>query len=216
MSQARVEGPQNRPLIDAKATYLQSLTSDGLGASRAFERVSSTMRTRLTIAALVLMATAQATTLQQLSTDDMIRQSTAIVRAKVTGSSSTLRGRNIYTYYQFQVLETLKSGGTPAQVAVPGGAANGLREMVPGAPMLNNGQEYVIFLWTSKSGLTQVIGLSQGLFNVLQDTLGNAVLVRPAAAGLVLDHDGNVVNDTAVSMKLSDLRVEVQKVLGTN
>jgi len=181
------------------------------------------MRTRSTIAritalnaALVLIATAQATTLQQLSTDDMIRQSTAIVRAKVTGSSSTLRGRNIYTYYQFQVLEALKSGGALTQVAVPGGIANGLREMVPGAPGMTTGQEYVIFLWTSKSGLTQVIGLSQGLFNILQDTSGNAVLVRPAASGLVLDHDGNVVNDTAVSMKLSDLRVEVQKVLGTN
>jgi hypothetical protein len=42
------------------------------------------------------------------------------------------------------------------------------------------------------------------------------VLVRPAASGLVLDHSGNVVNDTAVTMKLSDLRLEVQKVLGTN
>jgi hypothetical protein len=175
------------------------------------------MRSRPTIAALAaLVATAQATTLQQLSTDNMIQQSTAIVRAKVTATSSGLRGRDIYTYYQFQVLETLKAGGGPAQVAVPGGVANGLREMVPGAPALNTGQEYVIFLWTSRSGLTQVIGLSQGLFSVLQDTSGNSVLVRPAASGLMLDHAGNVVNDTAVSMKLSDLRAEVQKVLGTN
>ena len=178
------------------------------------------MRTGLPLTTLavcaILAAAAQATTLQQLSTDDMIRQSTAIVRAKVTGASSGLLGRNIYTTYQFQVLETLKAGGAQAQVAVPGGIANGLREMVPGAPTLNAGQEYVLFLWTSKSGLTQVIGLSQGLFNVLQDTAGNAVLVRPAASGLVLDHSGNVVNDTAVTMKLSDLRLEVQKVLGSN
>lgn len=172
-------------------------------------------------ALLAILLTANATTLQQLSTDDMIRQSTAIVRAKVTGSSAALRGRAIYTYYQFQVLETLKAGGTAAQVttaqvAVPGGIANGLREMVPGAPALNAGQEYVIFLWTSKSGLTQVIGLSQGLFNVLQDTSGNTVLVRPAAPGLMLDAAGNVVNDAGVSVKLSDLRTEIQTVLGTN
>jgi hypothetical protein len=216
MSQSRVEGPQNHALTGPEAMYRQSLT---LGGTRAGQDVSSTMRTRsifATVLSAILVTGVQATTLQQLSTDDMIRQSTAIVRAKVTAASSTLRGRNIYTTYQFQVLETLKAGGTQTQVAVPGGVANGLREMAPGAPTLSAGQEYVIFLWTSKSGLTQVIGLSQGLFNVLQDTTGNAVLVRPAAAGLVLDHSGNVVNDTAVTMKLSDLRTEVQKVLGSN
>jgi hypothetical protein len=174
------------------------------------------MRILSTIAALILtVATAAATTLQRLSTDDMIRQSTAIVRVKVTVSSSALRGRDIYTHYQFQILETLKSGAGPfAEVAVPGGVAGGLREMVPGAPTLTVGQEYVIFLWTSRSGLTQVIGLSQGLFNVLQDAAGNAVLVRPAAPGLMLDRAGHVVDDAAVTMKLSDLRTEVQKILG--
>lgn len=176
------------------------------------------MRRLSACAALIgYLAAAHATTLQQLSTDDMIRQSTAIVRVKVTGLSSGLRGRDIYTNYQFQVLETLK-GSTSAQtqVAVPGGVAGGLREMVPGAPALTTGQQYVIFLWTSKSGLTQVIGLSQGLLTVLQDASGNAVLVRPAAPGLMLNSSGNVVDDKAVSMTLDELRAEVQKVLGSN
>jgi hypothetical protein len=175
------------------------------------------MRSLSRIATLVgFLAAAQATTLQQLSTDDMIRQSTAIVRVKVAAASTGVRGRDIYTYYQFQVLETLKASGSgPVQVAVPGGVAGGLREMVPGAPTLTAGQEYVIFLWTSKSGLTQVIGLSQGLFTVMQDAAGNPVLVRPAAPALMLDRTGNVVDDKAVTMKLSDLRAEVQKVLSS-
>ncbi|HLX46050.1 MAG TPA: hypothetical protein VKR43_21545 [Bryobacteraceae bacterium] len=175
------------------------------------------MRSLSRIATLVgFLAAAHATTLQQLSTDDMIRQSTAIVRVKVAAASTGVRGRDIYTYYQFQVLETLKSlGSGPVQVAVPGGVAGGLREMVPGAPTLTAGQEYVIFLWTSKSGLTQVIGLSQGLFTVMQDAAGNPVLVRPAAPALMLDRTGNVVDDKAVTMKLSDLRAEVQKVLSS-
>jgi hypothetical protein len=174
------------------------------------------MRSLSAIAALTgFLAAAHATTLQQLSTDDMIRQSTAILRVKVTGSSSGLHGRDIYTSYQFQVLETLKSSGSAqTQVAVPGGVAGGLREMVPGAPALTTGQQYVIFLWTSKSGLTQVIGLSQGLFTALTDAAGNTVLARPAAPGLMLDASGNVVNDTAVSMTLDGLRAEVLKVLG--
>jgi hypothetical protein len=178
------------------------------------------MRSLSTIGTLIgFLAVAQGTTLQQLSTDELISQATAIVRVKVAASSSARRGRDIYTYYQFQVLETLKSSGTaqaapgPHEVAVPGGVADGLREMVPGAPNLTTGQEYVIFLWTSRSGLTQVIGLSQGLFTVMQDTSGNPVLVRPAAPGLMLDRAGNVVNDAGVTLKLGDLRAEVQKVL---
>ena len=122
------------------------------------------------IASLIvaLSGFAAATTLQQLSTDDMIRQSTAIVRVQVTGSAPVLRGRNIYTQYQFTVLETLNRRlvvkvSLQAAVSVPAGAMQGIRQMVAGAPVLASGQQYVIFLWTSKSGLTQVIGLSQGL-----------------------------------------------------
>jgi hypothetical protein len=164
---------------------------------------------------------ATATTLQQLSTDDMIRQSTAIVRVQVTGSAPMLRGRNIYTQYQFTVLETLKAaaGGqtvTPGAVAVPGGAMQGIRQMVAGAPGLASGQQYVIFLWTSPSGLTQIIGLSQGLFNVMQDSSGNAVLVRPAAAATMVGQNGAPVASSAVTMSLSALRTEIQTVLGAS
>ena len=48
-------------------------------------------------------------TLEQLTLDDMTQKSTAIVRARVTGSHAGTRGTNIYTYFQLQVLETWKS-----------------------------------------------------------------------------------------------------------
>ncbi len=175
------------------------------------------MRIASVIVALSGLATA--TTLQQLSTDDMIRQSTAIVRVQVTGSAPVMRGRNIYTQYQFTVLETLKmtaSGQsvTSGTVFVPGGTIQGIRQMVAGAPVIASGQQFVIFLWTSKSGLTQVIGLSQGLFNVMQDGSGNPVLVRPATAATMVNQNGTPVNDSAVTMSLSALRSEIQTVLG--
>ena len=50
-----------------------------------------------------------------------------------------------------------------------------------GAPTLAAGQDYVLFLWTSKSGLTQVIGLSQGLFNVITNSQGQSIVSRGAA-----------------------------------
>jgi hypothetical protein len=165
---------------------------------------------RILSLAMALSGLMGATTLEKLSMADMIQQSTAIVRAKVTGSYTTLRGREIYSHYQLQVTENLKGSSQITDVAIPGGAAQGMRQMVAGAPALTLGQEYVVFLWTGKSGLTQVMGLSQGLFTVLQNAAGDAVLVRPAAMVTMVDAGGKIVSDQAVTIRLSDLRSQIQ------
>jgi hypothetical protein len=165
-----------------------------------------------TLALAAVLSPLGATTLQRLTMDDLIQRSTAIVRVKVVSSRGAFRGQDIYTHYQLQVLETLKSGGAaPVEVAVPGGVANGLRQTVAGAPSLDSGKEYVIFLWTGHSGLTQVIGLSQGLFTVLQNAASNPVLVRPAVTDLMLDKSGHVTSDRAVSISLTDLRSQIKR-----
>jgi hypothetical protein len=163
--------------------------------------------------AAALSVTTSATTLEQLSLDDMIQQSTAIVRARITGSRTSARAGDIYTYFQLQTIESWK-GQTVTEVAVPGGVANGVRQSVTGAPELKPGQEYVLFLWTGRSGLTQVIGLSQGLFRLSEEGSGGAVVQRPAAPELMLDRSGRPVEDQAVSLKLQDLRARVRQAIG--
>ena len=69
--------------------------------------------------------------------------------------------------------------------------------------MLTAGQDYVIFLWTSKSGLTQVIGLSQGLFNVTTNAQGQTIVSRGAASSPMLDSSGQVVADFNLQMPLA-------------
>lgn len=182
------------------------------------------MRTfALTLASLAFLAPARATTLVQLSLSDMILQSSSIVHAKVTGSYAAARGAQIYTFYQLQVSETLKPAGqngsaaaSAVQVAVPGGAANGVRQMVPGAPELTVGNDYILFLWTSRSGLTQVIGLSQGLFKMTQDESGNKVLLRPASTELMLDKNGSAVTNQSTTLLWSNVRSQIVKTLGGN
>jgi len=165
------------------------------------------------------LAPVRGTTLERLPLGEMTRKSTAIVRAKVVGSSGVLRGADVYTVYQIEVVERWKSGGisSPMQVAVPGGVAGGLRQMVAGAPRLHMGEEYVMFLWTGRSGLTQLMGLSQGLFNVHNNVhnngAGDVTAMRAAADELMLDSSGHAVKDEAVSMKLSDLKAQVQRAL---
>jgi len=164
---------------------------------------------------LVALTPLGATTLQQLSLDEMTQQSTSIVRGRVTGSSTGMRGSNVWTFYQVQVLETFKGHEAgQVQVAVPGGAAGGVRQMVAGAPSLSSGSEYVLFLWTGRSGLTQVMGLSQGLLSVIHDGQGNTNLVRPASKEIMLDSNLKPVMDQGLRLRWSDFRSRVASRVG--
>ena len=161
---------------------------------------------------VAVAAISSATTLQKLGMDQMIRESTGIERAKVLGSYAAPLGNDIYTYYQLEVLEALK-GAAQREIAVPGGASGGYRQVVPGAPELSKGQEYVVFYWTSKTGLTQLLGLSQGLFSERADLAGNPMLVRPASTETMLNKDGKPIQDKPESLRLSDLRARVRVAL---
>jgi hypothetical protein len=148
-----------------------------------------------------------------LTLDEMAQKSTLIVRARVSGSSEEVRGGDVFTVYKFETLETLKSGRLAGEVAVPGGVAGGMRQVVVGAPTLLAGREYVLFLWTSRSGLTQLMGMSQGLFNVDRKTSADGQASRAAADEQMLDAAGRAVQDQALSMPLKELRAKVSKAL---
>jgi hypothetical protein len=158
---------------------------------------------------------AGATTLQQLGLGEMAQKSTAIARVRVIRANAVLRGTDVYTVYQFETLESLKSaaGGRTQEVAVPGGAAGGIRQVVAGAPSLRVGEEYVIFLWTSRSGWTQIIGLSQGVFAVEHVPAGDTLVTRAAAGEQMLDAAGRPVRDQALAMKWPELKAQVRQAL---
>ena len=162
-------------------------------------------RWTLALAALTALTSVQATTLEQLSLASMTRQSTAIVRARVIGSANVVRGGSAYTQYRLELAEVWKAAGrAPVEVAVPGGVVKGLRQVVSGAPVLEAGREYVLFLWTSPRGVTQIMGLSQGLFFVD----GQAV-VRAATNERMLDAAGQPVRDTALRFQVPELKAQV-------
>jgi hypothetical protein len=156
---------------------------------------------------------ARATILQQLTLDEMARTSTSIVHAKITGSSEVVRGGDVFTLYKFETLETLKSGPAAGEVAVPGGVAGGMRQVVAGAPTLRPRREYVLFLWTSRSGLTQLTGMSQGLFSVERTTAGDRIASRAAASEQMLDAAGRTVHDEMVSIPWAELKAKISKAL---
>lgn len=160
------------------------------------------------------LALLHGSTLQQLTLNDMILKSTAIVRGQAQQTSASFHGPIIYTHYQIQVAEVLKgAAATQIDVAVPGGSSNGITQAFSGAPSFVSGQNYVLFLWTSKSGLTQVIGLSQGLFAVITNSAGQPMIVRAAATERMVNAAGQAVVQSDVQMLLSALRTQIQSVL---
>jgi len=148
---------------------------------------------------------AAAATLQQLSLDQMADAATAIVLGRVTSSSTSFTGSTIYTHYKIRALEIWK-GSPAAEVLIPGGVAGGFRQSYPGVPTLQVGSEYVLFLWTStKTGITHLVGLNQGIFNVAGQGSSTQVS-RPAIGETVLDSSGHIVHERAVQMSMSGLK----------
>jgi hypothetical protein len=179
---------------------------------------------RVLFAILLLAGLTPATTLQHLSLDEMAQKSTAIVRGRVQSCLGQFRGPVIYTHCQVTVTEQWKGAASPSSVdvAVMGGSAadtsgNRLVQNFPGAPQLAVGQEYVMFLWTGKSGITQIIGFSQGVFDLKTLSLNSAVTaVRPAANEPMLGPDGSPVKPESIEMSLAQLRAKVAKALGAS
>lgn len=160
----------------------------------------------------------QCATLERLNLDDMIAKSTAIVRGKVMDSWAAFTGPIIYTHYRIQVSERFSGPNQGSvELLVPGGMVSNLRQSFAGAPEFNQGDEFVFFLWTSKAGLTQVIGLTQGLFALPRDGSADPVATRAASHELMLDPGtGHPVKDQALVMRLSELRSRIASTLAAS
>jgi hypothetical protein len=72
------------------------------------------------------------------------------------------------------------------------------------------GSDYLLFLWTGDSGLTHVIGLSQGVFSLASEAGGEVMASRPASAEAMLDpKTGRLIADQPVRLLLRDLRSRI-------
>jgi len=150
-------------------------------------------------------------TLERLTLDDVIQKSTEIVRARVVGSSANFRGSVIYTHWKVEVLERWKGvDQATLEVRIPGGVANGFRQDVPGAPALVQGREYLLFLWTAKTGATYLTGLSQGLFELSKDAADQLLASRAAISETMLDRKTwQPVKDESIQMRYSEMTAHV-------
>ncbi|HYP13627.1 MAG TPA: hypothetical protein VEQ63_06870 [Bryobacteraceae bacterium] len=145
----------------------------------------------------------------------MTQKSTLIVRGKVTACAAQARASVIFTRCTMSVSERWKGpGGNQVTFNVPGGTANRTTQIFTGTPRFLVGQEYVLFLWAGKSGLNQVIGLSQGVFDVRADSKGPLTVSREATSEKLVDAGGQPVRDQGIEMNLATMRARVERILG--
>ena len=155
-----------------------------------------------------------AVTLEKMAVEDMILKSTEIVRGTVVSSSPVKRGSIHYSQLTVRVSERFKGAeNSHVVVSIPGGTIDGRRQSFPGAPELRLGGEYIFFLWTGKSGVTQVVGLSQGVLDLRRDAQGNVTAARAAIDANLFDEGGRPAAAAAIEIPFDRLRLQIKQVL---
>jgi hypothetical protein len=169
------------------------------------------MRSFVQFAAVMAMAlVAPAATLEQLSTERMIAESTEIVRGKVLYCVGTYRPPVVWTNCEVTVTERFKGAAAArVMVAVPGGTSSGIRQAYAGAPTLERDKEYLFFLWQGKSGIKQIMGLCQGLLTIVKDDKGNLIAYRGKTEERMLDASGREISDTGLTVRLTTMRAKI-------
>jgi hypothetical protein len=154
-----------------------------------------------------------AATLEQMSLDDLIQKSTSIVRGRAVSSQAVQDGAFIFTIHRLEVAEQWKGAAADEiEIALPGGSVSGIHQRFGGVPQMEEGREFIVFLWQGPSGRTQITGLSQGLFEVSRGS-GSPVVRRKPNADVVIAPKGGVVESTAIEMPMADLAALIRRVL---
>jgi hypothetical protein len=175
------------------------------------------MLPRLALLLLVLVVLpAQAATLELMTLEEMVQQSTAIVRVRAGPSRTERSGALLYTVTQLEVLEQWK--GTAArqlEVSAPGGRLGQLSQQFGGVPRLRPGSSYVAILWQGPSGRVHIIGLSQGLFQVRAEGDGQLLISHNPASDLMLSPiSGQPVKAAPLAMPLGNFRDRIRSLVG--
>ena len=125
---------------------------------------------------------AQAVTVAPLSFEELVRQSSSVVYARVIdvhGQWADDR-RSIDSLVTVEVLKGLK-GAPPDELTlvVPGGQVGKHLNLMPGAPSFAPGDLAVLFLTARGPRLPVPTGFTQGIYRVVRDQGGGTTLVVP-------------------------------------
>lgn len=115
----------------------------------------------------ILLAAVSATTLVRMDLPSLANSAELIIRARCVSSKSLWESGAIWTFDEFEVLETFK--GSPARIVrvrLAGGRISHKEEKVEGVPRFFPGEEVVLFVEKTSAGDYGVTSWAQGTFRV--------------------------------------------------
>jgi hypothetical protein len=172
------------------------------------------MRTVLiTVVLSLVCAAARATVFVSADLSELSRDAVAIVRGHVVAVDAQWKdGRNgIETIVSLETETYLKGSlGEVVQFRVPGGSLGRFRSLVVGAPQFTVGQRVIVFLGSRGPTVPYVLGLSQGVFRVVQSQ--GDWMVTPAP--IVATTDGPIVRGMQRPSPLGDFERQVRALAG--
>ncbi len=154
------------------------------------------------IGVVCLTLPAGATLVPGFSLEGLVARSETIVQGRCLRSWSDWDANHqyIWTHHEIEVSEPLK--GTPARSVVVselGGRAGDMELHVEGMPSYRPGEEVVVFLYRTATGLWRTRGLGQGKYAIRSDDGGK----RRVRADL---HGAVVAEMSAAPARTSDLQ----------
>jgi hypothetical protein len=165
-----------------------------------------------------MTAIAHATVLVPADLSDLSHEAVAIARGRIAAVEPQWKeGRKgIETLVTLQTEIYLKGSlGTVVQFRVPGGTLGRFSSVVVGAPQFTVGQRVILFLGSRGPTIPYVLGLSQGVFRLVQSVQGDWVVTPTPIAATA---DGPIVRGT-VGLRpasLSDFERLVRTLAGTS
>jgi hypothetical protein len=144
--------------------------------------------------AAIGFARIDALTVVPMTFEELVREASAVVYARV----ADVRGqwaqdrRSIDSLVTLDALHYLKGDfGRSVLIRLPGGESGGIVQVLPGAPVLREGDLVVLFLAARGPAIPGPVGLNQGVFRVAHDGRTGESIVSPpplksSTAGRVL------------------------------
>jgi hypothetical protein len=137
-----------------------------------------------------------ALTVEYIGLERMTKESQVIVYGRVLSSYSVWEDKSIYTYTTLEIKELIKGEYRSQKIVVKqmGGTVGYISQVVDGAPKLEIGKEYVLFLRDWK-GAYWIHSIVLGHFQVYEEngkkyavnSLNNVGLVDPSTKKLITD-----------------------------
>ena len=150
-------------------------------------KVQGSMASFSLLIVLCAAAVSGATTFRYLSLGDLATAAETVVRARCLSGESRWEGGEIWTFTQFEAVESLK-GNVPRLLTVRtlGGRVGHLQSIVEGAPAFHAGEEVFLFLGARRADSFSVLGWAQGTFRIRSEPGSGRESVTQDSAGLAV------------------------------